>query len=110
MSGKILPHSFSAEKIKTRLLTECILRSECYKCGFHERRPSDMRQPFLLNFKDTNKNNWSKNNLEILSSGFERIPTTTVKLSEEQQADVEKLLERLEDDDDVQNVYHSMEM
>ena len=51
-----------------------------------------------------------ENNLEILSSGFERIPTTTVKLSEEQQADVEKLLERLEDDDDVQNVYHSMEM
>ena len=66
LSGKILPHSFSAEKIKTRLLTECILRSECYKCDFHERRPSDMRQPFLLNFKDTNKNNWSKNNLEIL--------------------------------------------
>ena len=51
-----------------------------------------------------------ENNLEILSSGFERIPTTTVKLSEEQQADVEKLLERLEEDDDVQNVYHSMEM
>jgi YebC/PmpR family DNA-binding regulatory protein len=51
-----------------------------------------------------------ENNLEILSSGFERIPTTTVKLNEEQQADVEKLLERLEDDDDVQNVYHSLEM
>ncbi|UMB61643.1 YebC/PmpR family DNA-binding transcriptional regulator [Lutibacter sp. A80] len=51
-----------------------------------------------------------ENNLEILSSGFERIPTTTVKLPEDQQADVEKLLERLEEDDDVQNVYHSMEM
>jgi len=51
-----------------------------------------------------------ENKLEILSSGFERIPTTTVKLSEEQQADVEKLLERLDEDDDVQNVYHSMEM
>jgi len=51
-----------------------------------------------------------ENNLEILSSGFERIPTTTTKLSEEQQADVEKLLEKLEEDDDVQNVYHSMEM
>ena len=51
-----------------------------------------------------------ENNLEILSSGFERIPTTTTKLSEEQQADVEKLLEKLEEDDDVQNVYHSLEM
>ena len=39
-----------------------------------------------------------ENNLEILSSGFERIPTTTTKLSEEQQADVEKLLEKLEED------------
>ncbi len=50
------------------------------------------------------------NNLEILSSGFERIPTTTNKLNEAQQADVEKLLERLEEEDDVQNVYHSMEL
>lgn len=50
------------------------------------------------------------NKLEILSSGFERIPTTTKKLSEEEQNDVEKLLEKLEEDEDVQNVYHSMEM
>lgn len=50
-----------------------------------------------------------ENELEILSSGFERIPTTTKKLSEEEQADVDKLLERLEEEDDVQNVYHSMD-
>ena len=66
LNGKTPRHSFSAEKIKNRLLNECVLKSECYKCGFHERRPSDMRQPFLLNFKDNNKNNWNKNNLEIL--------------------------------------------
>jgi len=53
---------------------------------------------------------FEENKVEIISSGFERIPTTTKKLSEEQQVDVEKLLERLEEDDDVQNVYHSMEM
>ena len=47
--------------------------------------------------------------MEILSSGFERNPTTTKKLSEEEEAEVDKLLEKLEDDDDVQNVYHSME-
>ena len=51
-----------------------------------------------------------ENNLEILSSGFERIPTTTTKLDAEQQEEVDKLLERLEEDDDVQNVYHSMEI
>lgn len=52
---------------------------------------------------------FEENNIEILSSGFERIPTTTTKLSDEQKEDVNKLLERLEEDDDVQNVYHSME-
>ena len=51
-----------------------------------------------------------ENNLEILSSGFERIPTSTKKLSEAEQADMDKLLEKLEDDDDVQNVYHSMDL
>ena len=45
---------------------------------------------------------------EILSSGFERIPNNTTKLSEEQEAEVEKLLEKFDDDEDVQNVYHSM--
>lgn len=48
------------------------------------------------------------NNLEILSSGFERIPQVTKTLSPEQVADVEKLLEKIEEDDDVQNVYHTM--
>lgn len=47
-------------------------------------------------------------NIEILSSGFERIPHTTKELNEEQVVEVEKLLEKIEEDDDVQNVYHSM--
>ena len=47
-------------------------------------------------------------NIEILSSGFERIPHTTKELNGEQIAEVEKLLEKIEEDDDVQNVYHSM--
>ena len=50
-----------------------------------------------------------ENNIEILSSGFERIPTTTTELSDDQKEEVEKLLEKLEEDDDVQNVYHSMQ-
>jgi transcriptional/translational regulatory protein YebC/TACO1 len=49
-------------------------------------------------------------NIEILSSGFERIPQITKPLNADQITDVEKLLEKLEEDDDVQNVYHTMEM
>ena len=46
--------------------------------------------------------------LQILSSGFERIPQITKGLTEEQVVDIEKLLEKIEEDDDVQNVYHTM--
>ncbi|MAW16432.1 MAG: YebC/PmpR family DNA-binding transcriptional regulator [Flavobacteriaceae bacterium] len=47
-------------------------------------------------------------NIQILSSAFERIPTTTTTLTFEAVEKVEKLLEKLEDDEDVQNVYHNM--
>ncbi len=47
--------------------------------------------------------------IEILSSGFERIPQVTKQLNEDHVVEVEKLLEKLEEDDDVQNVYHTME-
>ena len=46
--------------------------------------------------------------LEILSSGFDRIPQVTKELTPEQVADVEKLLEKIEEDDDVMNVFHTM--
>ena len=46
--------------------------------------------------------------VEIISSGFERIPNVTKSLDEEKTAEVDKLIERLEEDDDVQNVYHTM--
>ncbi|MEL1241272.1 YebC/PmpR family DNA-binding transcriptional regulator [Flavobacterium flavipallidum] len=47
--------------------------------------------------------------IDILSSGFERIPQITKKLNADQVADVEKLIEKIEEDDDVMNVYHTME-
>ena len=51
------------------------------------------------------------NGFEIKSGQFERLTTTEPKkLSAEEKADVEKLLAKLEDDDDVQNVYHTMDM
>ena len=46
--------------------------------------------------------------LEILESGFDRVPTTTSDLGEAETLEVEKLLEKLEENDDVQNVFHTM--
>lgn len=43
-----------------------------------------------------------------LSSELEWIPTATVPVTEEQAEDVSKLIERLEQDDDVSKVFHNM--
>jgi transcriptional/translational regulatory protein YebC/TACO1 len=49
-----------------------------------------------------------ENGFEIKDFKFERIPNDMKTISEEQKAEVERLLERIEDDDDVTNVYHNM--
>ena len=51
-----------------------------------------------------------KRNFEILSSDFERIPQVIKQLSIDKQKEVLQLIEKIEDDEDVQNVYHSMEI
>jgi YebC/PmpR family DNA-binding regulatory protein len=47
---------------------------------------------------------------EILSSGFERIPQSIKKLSSDAQEEVLQLIEKIEEDEDVQNVYHTLEI
>jgi YebC/PmpR family DNA-binding regulatory protein len=49
-----------------------------------------------------------ENGFEIKEFKFERIPNDMKELSDDQKAEVEKLLERIEEDDDVTNVYHNM--
>lgn len=49
-----------------------------------------------------------ENGFEIFSAEFERIPNDLKELNEEQQAQVQKLLDKIEDDEDVQNVFHNM--
>lgn len=48
------------------------------------------------------------NNFEIKSFAFERIPNETKELNVDQQAEVDKLIERIEEDDDVTNVFHNI--
>ena len=44
----------------------------------------------------------------IISSGFDRIPNNLKEISNEDREENEKLLEKIENDDDVQNVFHNM--
>ena len=50
------------------------------------------------------------NGYEIKTFKFERIPNDMKKLDAQQREEVEKVLERIEDDDDVTNVFHNMEI
>ena len=45
---------------------------------------------------------------KILSSSFERIPQVTKQLGKDAQQEVIKLIEKIEEDDDVQQVYHGL--
>ncbi len=49
-----------------------------------------------------------ENGFEIFSAEFERIPNDMKELNEEQKAQIMKLLDKIEDDEDVQNVFHNM--
>ena len=47
---------------------------------------------------------------EFLSAELDMVPQTTTNLDAEQQVKFEKMLDMLEDNDDVQNVYHNAEL
>jgi hypothetical protein len=66
VEGRLDISSFSPEKIKYRLVTEGYLKEECNSCGFHERRVLDYKIPLLFHFKDKNKKNYRKENIEFL--------------------------------------------
>ena len=47
-------------------------------------------------------------NLEIVSSGIRQIPTSPIELDESQIQEIEKLIDKIEDDDDVQSVWTNL--
>lgn len=49
-----------------------------------------------------------ENGYEITTSEFLRIPNDVKEVTPEQRESIEKLIEKLEEDEDVQNVFHNM--
>jgi YebC/PmpR family DNA-binding regulatory protein len=47
--------------------------------------------------------------VEIKSATSQRIPTSHVTVTPEQEAEIQKIIEKLEEDDDVQSVFHNMQ-
>jgi len=50
-----------------------------------------------------------KRSLQIISSGFDRIPKVTNKLLPKLHEEVLNLIEKIDEDDDVQNIYHTLD-
>jgi transcriptional/translational regulatory protein YebC/TACO1 len=44
-------------------------------------------------------------NIDVTKSNLQRIPTSPVEFTEEQLIDIEKMLDKIEDDDDIQQVF-----
>lgn len=65
-----------------------------------------IRTPFV-EFGNMNKA-LDDRKIEVITAELTRIPTTTVELSEQHAEDVLKLVDNLEQDDDVQKVYHNL--
>ena len=65
-----------------------------------------IRTPFV-EFGNMNKALEEKK-VEVITAELTRIPTTTVELSEQDAEDVLKLVDNLEQDEDVQKVYHNL--
>ncbi|TAH43251.1 MAG: YebC/PmpR family DNA-binding transcriptional regulator [Bacteroidetes bacterium] len=47
--------------------------------------------------------------IAVTKSALERLPVTTVELNEEQQDEILQLIDKFEEDDDVQAVYHNLQ-
>lgn len=75
---------------------------------FHDEDGILLHAPFE-NFGKIQKE-LEKRDLGIMSSEIERIPKQTKQLDTDCYEEVIKLIEKIEDDDDVQNIYHNLEM
>ncbi|MBE2245622.1 MAG: YebC/PmpR family DNA-binding transcriptional regulator [Candidatus Competibacteraceae bacterium] len=46
--------------------------------------------------------------IEVINAELQRIPVSTAEVTEEQEEEIARLIERIEEDDDVTNVFHNM--
>lgn len=86
------------------------LELELIDCGVDEVEPDEEEIVLYGAFEDNAaiQKYLEDNGYEIISSEFERIPNDLKEVTDEQRAAIEKLLDKLEEDEDVQNVFHNM--
>lgn len=88
------------------------LELELIDFGLEELRREDDQILLSCEFADfgTLQKALEDQELEVVSSEIVRLPAHTLHLNDEQVEDVIKLIEKMEDDEDVINVFHNMNM
>ncbi len=88
------------------------LELELIDAGLEEMKREDEEVVLYTSFNDfgTMQKALEDRNIETTSAALEFIPTTTKKLEDAEIEQVIKLIDKLEEDDDVLNVYHTMDM
>lgn len=66
LEGRVDPLFYSVKKLKEQSIKEGVLKEECCRCGYNQRRPLDLKVPLIVNFKDGNKRRWLLDNIEFL--------------------------------------------
>ena len=87
------------------------LELELIDCGVEEVEADDEGAVILTGvFEDYSniQKYLEENGFEILSTEFVRVPNDLKEVTPEQRESIDKLLEKLEEDDDVTQVFHNM--
>ncbi|HNL85361.1 MAG TPA: YebC/PmpR family DNA-binding transcriptional regulator [Chitinophagales bacterium] len=88
------------------------LELELIDFGLDDLEKSDDGQHYIIYTKFQDFGSMQKaledKNIEVIKSELQRIPNHTVELNEEQMDEVLELIDKLEQDDDVQHVFHNL--
>lgn len=96
LSGEVPSKYLDREEFKQRLIFEALIEEKCNKCGFSERRITDLQVPLAINHRDGNKNNLTLENTELLCLNCHflygtKVSKKKVKESQEEYVDHSKI-------------------
>lgn len=98
-------------KLKQIIIEKAYLSLRCNKCGYHERRLTDMKPPLLLNFINKRSDDWRLENLELLCYNCyflyitDPISNKTIKQIESQDFTSDIFRDKLQDFHQLDEVY-----
>ena len=101
---------FTFEKAESMSIEE--LEMDLIDAGLEELEIDDLTITVTTDFTDFSnmQKQLEEMNIEVQSSELQRFPNNTKALDIEKAKQVLKLIDKLEEDEDVQNIFHNMEM